>query len=200
MNTLKQKKNFLSREIRISESKFFYKESKFANENEFDIAYESLDGEKISHKNSNSIILSISIIFYILSIATFFAQLKGADVEKYAWIFWAIVATIVLTFYWTSREDMWKIKLVNNGYIFIHKNIPSKEIVDSFIKDLLDYRNEYLKENYSFIDENLSYEAQLNNLKWLRSINVISKAEFEDKYSELKRLVKPSKKVIGFEK
>lgn len=80
----------------------------------------------------------------------------------------------------------------------MHKKIPNETEVNQFIDKLIESRNNYLRENYFLLDENLDYNSQLTNLRWLKTINVISKSEFDNKYNELKRTVKPDKKDIGF--
>ena len=106
----------------------------------------------------------------------------------------------MLTVYFFSKKDYWKIKLSNNSHLYIHKKIPSEEKTNQFLSDLIDTRNIYLRENYAYIDENLNYENQLSNFRWLKSINAITKEEFDQKYAELKKTVKPDKPNIGFGK
>ena len=198
MNELKQTKNFAKRELRLSDRKLFYNYSKFGNSNEVDIPFESIEGEKVTHKTSNNVILFFAAIVYLVSIALLVSKMRGGGGEEYAWLFWAVIATVILAFYWLTKEDFWKIKLSDNNYLYIHKNIPNKEAPEKFIEQLMIRRNEYLKENYLIIDENLDYQSQLSNFKWLKSIGAISKSEFDNKYLELKQTVKPDKKNIGF--
>ena len=66
--------------------------------------------------------------------------------------------------------------------------------------ELINTRNRYLRENYAIVDEHLNYENQLGNFRWLKSINAITKEEFDQKYEELKRTVKPEKRNVGFGK
>ncbi|SDF25593.1 hypothetical protein [Ulvibacter litoralis] len=198
MNELRQSKNFAKRELRLTESKLFYNYSKFGNSNEIDIPFENIEGEKVTHKKSNNVIIFFSAIVYAVSIALFVGQMRNGTGEEFAWLFWAVIATIILAFYWLTRENFWKIKLSDSNYLYIHKNIPNKEVPEQFIENLMKARNQYLQENYSLIDENLDYKSQLSNFKWLKSIGAISKSEFDDKYAELKRTVKPEKSNIGF--
>jgi len=199
MKKLIQKKNFIKSEFRTSETKLFYTISKFGNTDEVDISFENITGEKVSVKRSNNIFLLISIFIYIISIALLIGKMKGSkNIEEYAWVFWGVIATIVLGYYWFSREDLWKINLSNNSSILIHKAIPSNNKVLSFINNLIQERDTYLKENYAFVDKNLDYREQLANYKWLKSINVISKSEFDKIYTELKKTVTPDKPNIGF--
>lgn len=199
-NTLNQKKNFVKRELRFTESKLYYNVSKFGNGNEVDIPFENINGEKVSFKTSNNILLIFSMILYLIAIIVQVSYFRGGKTEMLAGVIWAGVATIVLLVYWFSRENFWKIRLANDTYIFVHKNIPSDAATEAFLNDLIKSRNKYLVENYAIIDENLTYESQLSNLKWLKGINALSKSEFDNKYVELKTTLKQNKTHIGFGK
>lgn len=200
MKQLRQNKNFVKRELRFTDSKLFYNISKFGNGNEFDIPFENLDGEKVSHNSINHTLLIIAIVIYLITIVVQISLYRDGKEEILVGLLWAGLGTIFLALYFLSRQNLWKIRLTNDNFIYIHKNVPSKSVTDQFLSELMKSRNEFLKENYATVDENLSYESQLNNLKWLKSINAISKEEFNQKYNELKHSVKPEKPNIGFGK
>lgn len=200
MKELKQTKNFVKREFRLTDSKLFYNVSKFGNGNEVDIPFENISGDKVSFKSTNHILLLIAGAIYLIAIAIQISIFRGGNTENFAGLFWGIVGTVFLVLYFLSMQDFWKIRLVNDGYLYIHKKIPNKTTADMFIEELMKSRNDFLKENYAVVDENLSYESQLNNFKWLKSINAISKEEFDQKYAELKQSVKPKTPNIGFGK
>lgn len=200
MRELKQTKNFVRRELRLTDSKLFYNISKFGNGNEVDIPFENINGDMVSYKSANHTLLIIAALIYLIAIAVQVSIYRGVNDDKSAGLIWAGLATIFLVLFFLSRQNFWKLRLANDSYIFVHKNIPSKLATDRFLEQLMKSRNDYLKENYFIIDENLSYEYQLNNLKWLKSINAITKEEFDQKYSELKQTVKPDKPNIGFTK
>ena len=200
MNKLKQKKNFVKREFRFTDSKLFYNVSKFGNENEIDIPFENINGEKVSYKSANSTTLVISISIFLIAALVEISYLKSENGANSTPLFFAGIAAIFLILYILNRNDFWKIRLVDDSYLYIHKSIPSPLVADQFIEGLMEARNEYLRENYATVDENLPYESQLNNLKWLKSLSAISKDEFEVKYIELKRVVNPDKPKIGFGK
>ncbi|EDM42897.1 hypothetical protein SCB49_11392, partial [unidentified eubacterium SCB49] len=111
---------------------------------------------------------------------------------------WIVLGTVMLIVYFVTKKEFWKIKLSYDSYLFVHKKIPSEEKTNQFLTDLIETRNRYLRENYGSIDENLNYENQLINFRWLKSINAITKDEFDQKYAELKKTVKPDKPNIGF--
>jgi hypothetical protein len=201
MKTFNQKKFFTNREYKITDSKLYYNISKFGDGNEIDIPYENLDGDRVSFKSSNGFSLVAAIILYVVGIMTHIDSYNyGENRDPYLAFFWIVLGTIMLIVYFFSRKDFWKIKLSNNSYLFVYKNIPSETKTNEFLAELIEARNQYLRENYAIIDENLSYEHQLSNFRWLKSINAITKEEFNQKYDELKRMVKPDKANIGFKK
>jgi len=200
MRELKQHKGFDKREFRFTDSKLYYAQCRLGECNEIDIPFENIDGERVSYHTSRTLFLGVSVTLLLLAIA---ALIIWAGRGGNGWVFALIPALGSAAFLWlyrTSRKDFWKIKLKTEDYLYLYKNIPAPEQTQAFLKSLLEARNAYLRENYLRIDENLDYEQQFYNLRWLRSIDAIDKDEFETKYEELKQTVKPEKRAIGFSK
>jgi hypothetical protein len=195
MKTLVQKKNFVTRELRISDTKLFCKVSKFGNTNEIDMPFENIDGEKVSFKSSNNVLLLVSIGLNLLSIINLFL-----DFGKWISLLGFVFATILLVIYWLSIGEFWQVKLMDGNSILVVKDVPDTKTVDDFIDEIIKARNIYLRENFASIDENLDYESQLNNFKWLKAIKAITKEEFEAKHAELKKIYFHSNMNIGFNK
>lgn len=195
MKTLVQKKNFVTRELRISDAKLFCKVSKFGNTNEIDMPFENIDGEKVSFKSSNNVLLLVSMGLNLLSIINLFL-----DFGKWMSILGFVIATILFVIYWLSIGDFWQVKLMDGNSILVVKDVPDAKTVDHFIDEIIKARNSYLRENFASIDENLDYESQLNNFKWLKAIKAITKEEFEAKHEELKKIYFHSDLNIGFNK
>jgi hypothetical protein len=195
MKTLVQKKNFVTRELRISDAKLFCKVSKFGNTNEIDMPFENIDGEKVSFKSSNNALLLVAIGLSVLSFINLFLNFSN-------WISVVgfIIATILFVIYWLSIGDFWQVKLMDGNSILVVKDVPDAKTVDHFIDEIIKARNIYLRENFASIDENLDYESQLNNFKWLKAIKAITKEEFEAKHAELKKIYFHSDLNIGFNK
>ena len=82
MKELTQSKNFAKRELRLTESKLFYNYSKFGNSNEIDIPFENIEGEKVTHKTSNNVILFFSAVVYVVSIAVFVGRIRNGSGEE----------------------------------------------------------------------------------------------------------------------
>lgn len=195
MKTLVQKKNFVTRELRISDTKLFCKVSKFGNTNEIDIPFENIDGEKVSFQSSNNLLLLVSISLTLLSIINLFL-----DFGNWISIISFIIATILYMTYWFSIGNFWQVKLMDGNSVLVVKDVPDAKTVDHYIDEIIRARNIYLRENFASIDENLDYESQLNNFKWLKAIKAITKEEFEAKHEELKKIYFHSDLNIGFNK
>ena len=195
MKTLVQKKNFVTRELRISDTKLFCKVSKLGNTNEIDMPFENIDGEKVSFKSSNIILLLVSIGLNLMCIINLFL-----DFGKWISLLGFGFATILLVIYWLTIGNFWQVKLMDGNSILVVKDVPDTKTVDHFIDEIIKARNIYLRENFASIDENLDYESQLNNFKWLKAIKAMSKEEFEAKHEELKKIYFHSDLNIGFNK
>lgn len=200
MKTLNQKKNFVQREVRLTDTKLFCSVTRFGNTNEIDIPFENIDGEKVSYKTTNLYFLLLAIGCGLTAIITLTSSFKATETKYFIAGIGFILALSFFILYWFSRADFWQIKLSDGNSILIHKKIPNEKTVTLFINEIIETRNNYLKENYATIDENLDYESQLNNFKWLKSIKAISKEEYDKKYSELKKTINPSDINIGYNK
>lgn len=200
MKTLNQKKNFVQREVRLTDSKIFCSVTRFGNTNEIDIPFENIDGEKVSHKTANLYFLLLAFGCCVTATLISTVSFKTTHIQNLAAGIGFFLALSFFILYWFSRADFWQIKLSDGNSILIHKKIPNEKTVTLFIDEIIKARNSYLRENYATIDENLDYESQLNNFKWLKSIKAISKEEYDKKYSELKKTINPSDMNIGFNK
>lgn len=200
MKTLIQKKNFVQREVKLTDTKLFCSVTKFGNTNEIDISFENIDGEKVSYKTANIYFLLLAIGCCFAAIITLTLSFKETQIQILTAAIGFFLALLFFILYWFSRADFWQIKLSDGNSILLHKKIPNEKAVNLFIDEIIKVRNNYLRENYATIDENLDYESQLNNFKWLKSIKAISKEEYDKKYSELKKTINPSDMNIGFNK
>ncbi|WDO12750.1 hypothetical protein MH928_15685 [Flavobacterium sp. WW92] len=200
METLRQRKLFITREITLLEAKLNYKTLKYGNENEYKIRYEDIR-EKNSYKDMQLIFAIIAIGFFVIALLGFsFAETEGESSGLEMFIIFGTVAVGFLGFYLLNRKSFWKIKLANNTFLLVEKDKPSVLETNTFLDMLYEKRNAYLKETYFQIDSNLEYDYNYHNLKWLYDIEVVTKAELEEKYAELRALYKSDKKSIGFER
>ena len=199
MNTFKQTKFFITREFEITESHLNYKVIKYGNETELKIPFENLR-EKTSFRNINVEFLFISGFFGLLACSSVLWKMEDETVDIGMIFFFGSVSIGFLLYFIIGRVNQWRLRLSNNQYVFINKKVPSLSQTENFINNIYEAQKRYLRLNYLIIDSRLNYENQLETLKWLKSLNAISQAEYNQKYEELRTLILPEKKTIGFEK
>jgi hypothetical protein len=199
MNHLVQKTIFIKREIKIQETGFLYKFSKFGSENEIFIPFENLTSQRLSVKKSEIMFLVASFVMYMVTLicAESYIEKEKDHPGLSAIIITGIISTFLLALFFYNRQNLWRVVLTNYNHAFLFKNKPNTSITDEFYKYLIEARNSYLRDNYAVLDKGINYEDQLKNLKWLKSMDVLSKSEFEAKYSELKSIINPTSS-IGF--
>lgn len=197
MDYLKQRKGWETRELRFTASKLYYKQGKYGNADEIDIPFENIDGERVSFSTSRIGLLACAFGFLIFGILDLTLRIAFLN-TSWIWITAFLGAVLSIWGYLNSKKEFWKLKLKSEEFIYLYKNLPSADQTNLFLKNLLEARNAHLRENYLNIDENLDYEQQYYNLRWMRSVDAISRQEFEQKYEELKQTVTPEKKIIGF--
>lgn len=199
MQVIKQRRLFTKREYNILENKLHYKTSYIGGESEGMVAFENLSKEKTTHKTTNNIILVLSVFIFLLA-GMSFSYRNDKDSDPEMWIAFTFIAIVLLAVYFFMNENSWKIRTQHNGYLFLFKKSPNENMVNEFISTLFVERDKYLKEQYLSLDPNLSYETQVNDLKWLRNVEAISKQEFDKYYSDLKLLYAPKRGAIGFDR
>ncbi|MFC7773659.1 hypothetical protein [Flavobacterium sp. GCM10027622] len=199
MNTFKQSKFFITREFEITETHLNYRVLKYGNETELKIPFENLR-EKTSFRNLNIEFLFIAGFFGLLASLSVFWKMEDETIDSGMIFFFGSVSIGFLLYFIIGRVNQWRIRLSNNQYVFINKKNPSQSQTEDFINAIYEAQKEYLRSNYLIIDSRLNYENQVETLKWLKSLNAISQEEYKQKYEELRKLILPEKRTIGFEK
>lgn len=199
MQTIKQRRLFTKREYNILDNKLNYKTSYIGGESEGMVSFENLSKEKTTYKTSNNIILVLSLLIFVMAGMSFYFR-NDKDSDPDMWIGFAFTAIVLFTVYFFMNENSWRIRTHNNGYLILFKKHPNESSVNEFISTLFFERDNYLRERYLSLDPNLSYETQINDLRWLRNVEAISKDEFDKYYSDLKLLYMPKRGTIGFDR
>ncbi|MFY7729464.1 MAG: hypothetical protein ACOVRN_08110 [Flavobacterium sp.] len=194
---LNQRWFFKKRKISIYETNLVLKNSNLTNLSELTIRYEEIEGNKEDYITS---IKNFKLYIRISSYLTGFLFILS-DITEYlshTYIFSLMVFIGLILHHFITREKVWKIKLVNNTYIILNKKIPNEETVNDFIETLFRQRNQYLRETYLFVNVNMPYDYQFENLKWLRKIGVINTEEFNAMRGKLDALFNGNRRAIEF--
>lgn len=129
-----------------------------------------------------------------------FSYRNDKGVEPEMWIAFVLPGIVLFAVYVFMNENSWRIRTNSNGFLFLLKKSPNENTVNEFILKLFAERDKYLREQYLSLDPNLSYETQLNDLKWLKNVEAISNEEFNKYYSDLKLLYVSKTGKIGFDR
>jgi len=136
----------------------------------------------------------------VCCVCTFFAFIyRGSAVEINTWIFWFLSALIFGILFHLTKEDQWRIQYQNSFYLYLYQKHPNKETVDAFLTTLFETRDQYLRSLYfNAPNKNIPYELQKSDLQWLRRMEVITSAEFNEAIKKLDELFKQEIHKIGF--
>ncbi|MDP9956283.1 hypothetical protein J2X97_001920 [Epilithonimonas hungarica] len=195
---LSQRSLIRKQTLEFDDSKLNIAWKSFGNKDEMDIPFENILPNKFGVRKNSLSLFIISGFFYFISILVFYLKITGEDVEENAELLYIILGTILLIVGIVTIENYWRINLSNNNSIKIIKKSPNKHEVDTFIQKLFEKRNEYLMNNYGYINPNISYENQLNNIVWLRKMKVLDDNSFQAKKNELENIFSITSKKIGF--
>lgn len=197
ISELNQRWFFKKRKISIYENNLVLKNSDLTKLGELTIPYEEIEGNKEDYITR---IKNLGLYIRISSYLTGFLFILS-DITEYlshAYIFSLMVFIGLILHHFITREKVWKIKLANNTYIILNKKIPNEETVNDFIETLFRQRNQYLRETYLFVNENMPYDYQFENLKWLRKIGVINTEEFNAMRGKLDAHFSGNRRAIEF--
>lgn len=191
---LVQKKNFKTTTYLIEENRLLINESTHGQIDEFEIPFQEWYRTKLNHKSSNNIQLVLGGVLTAVGLLYLSVE-KVGDNFKFGFI---LTGLIFLILYWRSKHEIWKLKLGNNTYLFLHKAIPNEEHVNQFLTELYDKRDKFLIKEYGNINGMLSYENLFNNFNYLKNLEVISDSAYEEKLLVLNKMYKIEKNTIGF--
>lgn len=170
--TLLEKRSFC---LLSNKLKLYLKNRK--GEHEDYISYESLKGEaKIScHKDSN--LLFVTIIMLSLSICILWKN-SPPNQEFTHTILPLIVAFFSAILYHYRQQNYIILETYDRRKIIFLKDKPNRQALEKFLAQLWQYRKQYLREKYFYINYERDLEEQTARLRWLLEQNVISKLEY----------------------
>ncbi len=204
MEELRQKNLYRGYHLRLGDSQVFYKVSWRGLHSEVSIPYEQLGGVRTSHlrgpsplRQISGFCLGLSVVLFLLVINPYGA-LKGQWVNFFLLLLPSVSVLLIVLFY-LMRKRYWKIEVLNqNQEVWFYQRKPGRFQVDKFYERLMEARNSYLFQQYATLEDQLSYEEHLNNLKWLRSIQALDQEKYDILYEELKKRTDPRSGRIGF--
>ena len=190
MDTLRQRYLLATKTFQLLDNKVTIKEKSMFDETEWDARYEDLGLDIVKIKNREGI--SNFVLFGGLLAISILITYKTFTDGKTDFI----LALIFLSscFVW-GGIIMWSIqKYITAHYILtggnkrleFFINSPDNKQVLAFIDKIREQTKAKMKTEYTIFDPDLTFEDQLNNLKYLKAKDIISVDEFETIREELR--------------
>lgn len=184
MKELKQRKNFVTRKFRLTRNKVFYSIKEKGDLNEVDVQYEYLTKTKMNAQTNKVGWFFFGILFNVVGLS-YILMFLGESTYQIGGLTFMIIGLIFLWIWHKTKEYFWKIKLTNDTFMYIHKNIPSDEDVNKFLDELYIFRDKYLIEEYANFPINLTYDQKVQNLNFLKHLEAINKTEYDVRIKKL---------------
>jgi len=103
-------------------------------------------------------------------------------------IFWTVLclslAAVFAAMHLLTRRHYIIIDLYGDRCLFLFASSPSSEAVTEFLEDLYRRRDDYLRENYLYINPDNDRRTEMSRLKWLLREGVITDREYESALDE----------------
>ena len=199
-NTFFQRDRHFNRKwFTLTEQGMQVKQKSLFSSGEYFVDYENIGSKIIKTKAGKKGWLIATASLLSLSLLLFILRMAGEDIGRGAELFYLLIGIICFLVYFISfKSTFYLAQSGNTNAIEFLANRPTKEKLELFIEQLKSKQKEVLLEKYGNLNRNLSYETQYQNLTWLRDNNVLNKAEFGDKLTQLDKLYS-SKNRLGFE-
>ena len=183
MNQLKQTYFLSKKEFELTDKKILIKEKSVFHDKEFEARYNEIGLDLIKYRSREGI--GNAIFFGGLMIVsiwiTYGAFTDGKTDIKLAFFF-LLTCFMWGTIVWWSIQKYFSSHFILQGggkVLDFFINSPDEEAVKEFIEEIRQRVRERMKEDYSTFDPDLEFQDQLENLKYLKRIDVIGLGEFE---------------------
>ena len=182
MKTLQQRYFLSTKTFALQESKILIKEKSVFHDKEWEARYHELglDLMKIRSREGIGNAVLFGGLFIVTTHMTFNAFVDGTDI-KLAWLFVFFCFLWGTVFSWTIQKYFAAHFILGGGQktldFFI--NSPNEATVRDFIEIVRANTKLKLKEDLTSFDPDMTFEEQLSNLKYLKSMEVLTNHEFE---------------------
>ena len=170
--TLWEKRSFF---LLPNKLKLYLRDSEGEHENY--IRYENLQGEAKISCRKNPKLLFIAIIMVTFSICILLQSSIANRGFSYV-VFPLIVALISAILYQYRQQNYIILETRDRRRVIFLRDNPNRQALERFLAQLWQYRKQYLREKYFYINYDRDLNQQTERLRWLLEQNVISKSEY----------------------
>jgi hypothetical protein len=175
MNGLKQRKFVDVKEFMFREKGVKVAERQFGRLYEYMVPYESIttNVERLTSA-SNRLLLFIGGVFTVSVVL--YEWLNG---DIWTGIIWLILGSLAFLYYLRNTWDFVVVNCKESSLTFFPDK-PNKAVFESFLQQVFERRNEYLKTRYAVVDPDYSTEENAQRFEWLKDNGVITNEEYEN--------------------
>jgi len=185
---LEQKQGFRRQTLEVVGDKLKVKYKNTSVLKEWTVDIESIGREIVTEKHSRKGAILLGGFF--LASGIFFLAVNLADREKtlalWAWIaiglFYLLLGGII--FGVPPRNELHL--RGGNSQLTFFLDSPSREEVDQFVSFLISRSRAILLEKYAVVDPDVPEETMMNQLNWLKNIDLLTDSEYDQKKQDYK--------------
>lgn len=137
------------------------------------IPYENITNNQYLEFEQQPMWLGFAISFGVAGLAIL-AAAWGTSSANAGWVLLA-AAIVFAVLYWYSRLHLLVLTTEGKHDLYFIQG----KVADNWIKQTLDKRNRYLRENYGVINYEANPEEEIEKFRWLLNLGVISSREFD---------------------
>ncbi|MEM6613772.1 MAG: hypothetical protein AAF652_16235 [Cyanobacteria bacterium P01_C01_bin.72] len=170
--TLLEKRSFF---LLSNKLKLYLKDAEGEHENY--VTYESLKGEAKISCRQNPKLLFLMMAMFTFSVCILLQSLMIN--RGFGYVILPLVIAILAGFLYRFRQQNYIIlETCDRRKVIFLRDRPNRQALEKFLTLLWQYRKQYLREKYFYIDEDRDLQQQTERLRWLLEQNVISKSEY----------------------
>lgn len=170
--TLLEKRSFF---LLSNKLKVYLKDAEGEHENY--ITYESLKGEAKISCRRNPKLLFLMMAMFTFSVCILLQSLIIN--QGFGYVIFPLVIAILAGFLYRFRQQNYIVlETCDRRKVVFLRDRPNRQALEKFLTLLWQYRKQYLREKYFYIDGDRDLQQQTERLRWLLEQNVISKSEY----------------------
>lgn len=182
MTTLRQRYFLSTKVFVLQDNKVLIKEKSVFEEKEWEARFDEVGLDLVKIKNREGIGNAVLFggLFIVSSHLTYKGFTDGSDIRlAFLFLFFSFMWGTV--FWWTIQKYFAAHFILRGGskVLTFFIGSPNEKIVREYIECIRTRVKQQLKEELTTYDPDLTYEEQLENLRYLKRIEVLTKAEFE---------------------
>ncbi|WP_312648069.1 hypothetical protein [Aminipila sp.] len=158
----------------------------FLSRSVVNVSFEEIGNEIIRKSTGKKAWLIASGILFCLSILLCICSFTDKTITMADSIFYLVPSIVCFIVFILLKQELVYLVGRQNLFFFYKKNQISQ--IHEFINEIIKRRNNYYKEKYAIIENDLTLEQQLNKFRWLKNDEIITAEEYDYLIDQLQSL------------